>query len=71
VTSPSVRFYRRWLRDAHDANLTRQLTTALRAAYKQVEAHGVARLIADSPLGHAQTVMQDPFGFARRFGLAG
>ncbi|MEV0903139.1 YbaB/EbfC family nucleoid-associated protein [Actinoplanes sp. NPDC049802] len=67
----AVRFDRRWLRDAHDANLARQLTTAFRAAYEQVAAHGVQRLIADSPLGHAQTVMRDPFGFARRFGLAG
>jgi DNA-binding protein YbaB len=67
----SVRFDRGWLRDAHDANLTRQLTTALRSAYEQVDANGVSRLIADSPLGHAQTVMRDPFGFARRFGLAG
>jgi DNA-binding protein YbaB len=67
----SVRFDRRWLRDAHDANLARQLTVALRAAYEQVSTHGVQRFIADSPLGHAQTVMRDPFGFARRFGLAG
>lgn len=67
----TVRFDRRWLRDAHDANLARQLTAALRAAYEQVAAHGVPRLIADSPLGHAQTVMRDPVEFARRFGPAG
>ncbi|MBW6440016.1 YbaB/EbfC family nucleoid-associated protein [Actinoplanes hulinensis] len=67
----AVRFDRRWLRDAHDANLSRQLTTAFRAAYEQVAANGVRRLIADSPLGHAQMVMRDPAGFARRFGLAG
>ncbi|BCY08831.1 hypothetical protein L3i22_039190 [Actinoplanes sp. L3-i22] len=67
----AVRFDRRWLRDAHHANLTRQLSAAFRAAYEQVAAHGVQRLIADSPLGEAQWVMQDPFGFARRFGMAG
>ncbi|MBG0560770.1 hypothetical protein [Actinoplanes aureus] len=67
----TVRFNRRWLRDAHEANLARQLTAAFRTAYEQVAAHGVQRLIADSPLGEAQRVMQDPFGFARRFGLAG
>lgn len=45
-----VRFGRRWLRDAYEANLARQLTMAFRAAYKQVAANGVPHLIAESPL---------------------
>ncbi|MEU4157791.1 YbaB/EbfC family nucleoid-associated protein [Actinoplanes sp. NPDC026670] len=65
----AVRFKRSWLDDAHEANLARQIVMAFRAAYEQVAAHGVERLIADSPLGEAQWVMQDPFGFARRFGM--
>lgn len=67
----AVRFDRGWLRGAHDANLNRQLTAAFRAAYEKVAAHGVQQLIADSPLGEAQWAMQDPLGFARRFGLVG
>ncbi len=47
----AVRFDRRWLRDAHDANLNRQLAAAFRAAYEKVALHGVEKLIADSPLG--------------------
>jgi DNA-binding protein YbaB len=67
----AVRFDRRWLRNAHEADLARQLTAAFRAAYAQAAAHGVQQLIADSPLGEAQWVMQDPIGFVRRFGPAG
>jgi DNA-binding protein YbaB len=63
-----VRFDRRWLRNAHDANLARQITAAFRAAYEKAARNGVQNLIAESPLGSAQWVMQDPFGFARRFG---
>jgi DNA-binding protein YbaB len=63
-----VRFDRRWLRDAHDANLTRQITAAFRAAYEKVARNGVQNLIAESPLGAARWVTQDPFGFVRRFG---
>ncbi|SDT74718.1 YbaB/EbfC family nucleoid-associated protein [Actinoplanes derwentensis] len=66
----AVRFDRRWLRDAHDANLNRQIAAAFRAAYEKVALHGVEKLIADSPLGEAQWTMQDPFGIVRRFGLA-
>ncbi|GGN96437.1 hypothetical protein GCM10010112_87680 [Actinoplanes lobatus] len=60
-----------WLRDAHEANLARQLTAAFRAAYEMVSLHGVQRLIADGPLGEAQRALQDPFGLARRFGMVG
>ncbi|MEV4276902.1 YbaB/EbfC family nucleoid-associated protein [Actinoplanes xinjiangensis] len=67
----AVRFKRSWLDDAHEANLAHHIITAFRAAYEQATAHGVQRLIADSPLGQAQWVMQDPFGFARQFGMDG
>lgn len=67
----AVRLRRSWLEDAHEANIARQVIAAFRAAYEQVATHGVQQLIADSPLGEAQWVMQDPFGFARRFGMAG
>ncbi|WP_433790685.1 YbaB/EbfC family nucleoid-associated protein [Actinoplanes sp. CA-252034] len=65
----TVGFKRSWLDEAHEANLGHQIITAFRAAYEQVSAHGVQRQIADSPLGEAQWVMQDPFGFARRCGM--
>jgi DNA-binding protein YbaB len=67
----AVRFDWRWVRDAHEANLGRQVTSAFQAAYALVAAHGVDQAIADSPLGRAQWTMQDPFGFARRHGGAG
>jgi DNA-binding protein YbaB len=67
----AVRFDRCWLRDAHEANLAQQVVAAFETAYELVAAHGVQRLIADSPLGEAQRMMQDPFVFARRFRLAG
>lgn len=61
-----MRFDRPWLRQAHEINIGRQLTSAFRAAYEQVAANGVQRLIADSPLGDVQRATQDPFGLARR-----
>ncbi|WP_092542104.1 hypothetical protein [Actinoplanes derwentensis] len=57
------------LREAHEANLSRQFVAPFQAAYRQVTANGVEQLIADSPLAEAQWTMQDPFGFACRFGL--
>ncbi len=67
----AVRFHRVWLRDAHEATIARQVMAAFRTAYEQVTAHGVDRLIADSALGEAQWVLQDPAGFVRGFGTAG
>jgi len=61
-----VRFDRAWLREAHEINIGRQLTAAFRAAYEQVAANGVQKLIADSPLGEVQRATQDPFGLAHR-----
>jgi hypothetical protein len=59
-----------WVRRAHEANIGRQLTSAFRAAYEAAAAHGVQRLIADSPLGEVQRATQDPFGLARRWRIA-
>jgi DNA-binding protein YbaB len=64
-----VQFSRAWLRGAHEANIARQITAAFHAAYEQAAAHGVDRLIADSPLGEVQRATQDPFGLARRLRL--
>ena len=64
-----VQFSRAWLREAHEANIARQVTAAFHAAYEQAAAHGVDRLIADSPLGEVQRATQDPFGLARRLRL--
>jgi DNA-binding protein YbaB len=57
---------RGWLRDASEVEIGRQLGAAFRAAYQRVDAHGVTRLIADSPLGEVQRLTQDPFGLAGR-----
>jgi DNA-binding protein YbaB len=65
----AVRFDRVWLRQAHELNIGRQITAAFRAAYEQVAAHGVDKLIADSALGEVQRTVQDPFGLARRLRL--
>lgn len=62
----AVRFEGSWLRQAHEINIGRQATAAFRAAYAEVAAHGVQRLIADSPLGAVQRAGQDPLGLARR-----
>ncbi len=62
----AVRFGRAWLREAHEINIGRQVTAAFRAAYEQVAANGVQKLIADSPLGEVQRATQDPFGLAHR-----
>jgi DNA-binding protein YbaB len=62
----AVRFDRGWLREAHEINISRQLTAAFTAAYEQVAARGVPRLIADSALGEVQRRTQDPFGLAHR-----
>jgi hypothetical protein len=64
-----VKFSRAWLHEAHEANIARQITSAFHAAYDQAAAHGVDRLIADSPLGKVQRATQDPFGLARRLRL--
>lgn len=65
----AVRFDRSWLRDAHEINIGRQTTAAFRAAYEQVAARGVQKLIADSGLGEVQRATQDPYGLARRLRL--
>jgi hypothetical protein len=64
-----VRFDRAWLREAHEINVGRQITGAFQSAYEKVAAHGVTRLIADSPLGAAQRATQDPIELARRLRL--
>lgn len=67
----AVRFDRAWLREAHEINVGRQITAAFSAAYQQVAAHGVDKLIADSPLGQVQRATQDPLGLARRLRMTG
>jgi len=62
----AVRFDRSWLSSASAGAVARQVVAACGVAYAKVDAHGVSRLIADSPLGAAQRVTQDPFGLARR-----
>jgi len=65
----AVRFERGWLREAHEINISRQLTAAFTAAYRKVAAQGVRKLIADSALGEVQRRTQDPFGLAHRLRL--
>jgi len=67
----AVRCDREWLRGAHELNVGRQITAAFAAANQQVAAHGVDKLIADSPLGQVQRATQDPLGLARRLRLTG
>jgi len=67
----AVRFDRAWLREAHEINVGRQITAAFGVAYRQVAAHGVDKLIADSPLGEVQRATQDPLGLARRLRMTG
>jgi DNA-binding protein YbaB len=67
----AVRFDRAWLRKAHEINVGRQITAAFGAAYQQATAHGVDKLIADSPLGQVQRATQDPLGLARRLRMTG
>ncbi|GIF01588.1 YbaB/EbfC family nucleoid-associated protein [Paractinoplanes rishiriensis] len=65
----AVRIHGSWLRGAHETNVGRQVTAAFRAAYENAAAHGVRRLIADSPLGQVQRATQDPLDLARRLRL--
>ena len=65
----AVRLDPGWMAEAHEINIGRQITGAIRAGYEQVAAHGVDRLIADSALGEAQRATQDPLGLARRLRL--
>lgn len=66
----AVRLSRTWLRQAHEANIGRQITAAFRAAYERTAAHSVDKLISDSPLGEIQRAAQDPLGLARRLRLS-
>jgi DNA-binding protein YbaB len=64
-----VRYDRPWLQHAAGSSISRQTLAALRDAYSQLDQDGVAKLIADSPLGEAQRAVQDPFGLASRMRL--
>ncbi|MCY1141173.1 hypothetical protein OWR29_24505 [Actinoplanes sp. Pm04-4] len=65
----AVGYDRQWLLQAHEVNIARQTAAAFRAAYLEAGRHGVREIIADSRLGEAQQLAQDPLGLARRLRL--
>jgi DNA-binding protein YbaB len=65
----AVGYDRQWLLQAHEINIARQTAAAFRAAYLEAGRHGVREIVADSRLGEAQQLAQDPLGLARRLRL--
>lgn len=64
-----IRYDTRWLGEAHELNIGRETTDALRAAYRRAGERTVADAVANSPLGQIQALNQDPLGLARRLYL--
>ncbi|NJC68555.1 hypothetical protein HC031_02275 [Planosporangium thailandense] len=59
----------RWLRDAAETRIARELGEAFESAYGAAAAHSPRSLIARSPLGVLQPLAADPALLAQRLGL--
>ncbi|MBO0871505.1 MAG: hypothetical protein J2P15_23375 [Micromonosporaceae bacterium] len=64
-----LRYDPRWLATAHELNIGRETTDALRAAYRRAAQHPMTEVVANSPLGEIAQLSQDPLRLARRLHL--
>lgn len=60
-----------WVRRAHHSNVGREMTEAIRDAYRQAADRRPAQIIEDSPLGQIQRLAGDPTALADRLRLRG
>jgi DNA-binding protein YbaB len=70
VEVTGVRLDRAWSQRAHETNLAREVLAALRDAYRTAAQHGAQQIVADTRLGRAQRVLEDPADLARRLRLS-
>ncbi|GAA1636960.1 hypothetical protein [Actinoplanes couchii] len=59
----------RWLREAHEINIGRQITSAFHGAYQTIARDGVAVSLDDKGLGQLRNLLQDPARLAQMLRL--
>ena len=67
----SVTLDHRWLDDAHDSEVSRAVTEAVRSALARAAERGLGSIVATSSLGAAGDLGADPRAMAARLGLGG